>query len=124
MNTKDLCSISYPFKIVYYQNVDVNGFDFARQVVKYITNKYTNAVYFCCGQGAVGFNLLNNNQVENIKFIYCYEHALEGCRHTAKINGWEQRCRFSINLYSVKNKVDLFVADPPWWPNIMPGPKL
>jgi 16S rRNA G1207 methylase RsmC len=113
----------YPFPMVFHNNVDVNGVDFARQITKYIKKNYLHGCYFCCGQGAVGFNLLHNQQAEYMTFIDCYQPALDSCKLTAKINNWQNQCKFLPSLTS-HDLIDIFIADPPWWPTVLPGPEL
>jgi hypothetical protein len=119
----DISKISYPFPIVFYDNVDINGFDFPRIIIKHITKNYERACYFCCGKGATGFYLLNNQQVKHMTFVDHYQPALDGCKITAQINGWLSNCKF-LNVLPNEGLIDVFVADPPWWPEILPGAKV
>jgi len=113
-----------PFEIRYAENVDCNGFDYPRRIFSHVKKNYERAEYFCCGHGVLGFLLLHSNKVKKIRFVDCFEPALESCTTTAKINNWYSRCEFSIILDDPKTNVDLFIGDPPWWPEILSGPKL
>jgi hypothetical protein len=119
-----LHSVFYPFTILYHDNVDLNGFDYAIRISQLIKKNYDNCLYFCCGQGAIGFHLLNKQQVKTITFVDCFEPALDGCKITAKHNGWANSCKFLNDLDLITTPIDLFIADPPWWFEKLPGQQL
>ena len=104
-----LCRV--PFEIRYYENVDLNGFDIPRSVLKYIRKRYQKGYYHCCGQGNIGHYLLHRQLVDTMHFTDIYEPALKGCKETVDLHGWE--ATFSKNL--IDDTFDLFIADPPWF---------
>ena len=113
---------TFPVDIRYHENVNVNGFDFPRSIVKLLNRTYNRVDYFCCGTGAVGFHLLHKNLANTVRFIDCFEPAIKGCQITAELNGWSDRISFAHSLEALDQQVDLFIGDPPWWPEILPGP--
>lgn len=115
---------NFPVEIQYYPDVNVNGFDFPRPIIKLLTRQYNQADYFCCGNGALGFNLLHKNIAKKVRFIDCFAPAIKGCQLTAELNGWSKQTDFASKLSDNDSSVDLFIGDPPWWPEVLPGPEL
>jgi len=109
-----------PLQIRYYENVDLNGFDIPRSVLKYIRKKYQRGYYHCCGQGNIGHHLLHRGLVDTMHFTDIYEPALEGCKETVDLHGW--MATFSQDL--IDDQFDLFIADPPWWNRPFSGSQL
>ena len=103
-----------PFEIRYLTEVDCNGFDYHKHVLKYITKHYQNGFFHCCGHGNIGMHLLYQQQVQHMHFCDIYQPALIGCQATCDLYGWS--ASFSNNL--VDQQYDLFIADPPWWPEL------
>ena len=51
-----------------------------------------------------------------MNFIDHFPPALESCQLTATTNNWQDRISCFSSLQDCDRTVDLFIADPPWWP--------
>jgi len=121
-----LNQVNLGYNLYYYPEVDVNGFDFARQVVRIISkygqkNIYNHAHYHACGQGAVGFDLLHQKKCQTVTLCDPYEPARRGCEITSERQGWQDCVTVIPDLTKVGQKIDLFVSDLPWWRETLPG---
>ena len=112
------------FKILYYQNVDIDGlwvrYDFARLISRHGRKRqYQRAHEWCAGHGAIGFELLASELCQHLVLTDCYAPATQGCEFTAAANNIQHK----VTVYTcdhlmdvpVTEKWDLFVVNPPWW---------
>jgi methylase of polypeptide subunit release factors len=115
------------FKILYYENVDIDGlwvrYDFARLIAKYGKKQsYQRAHEWCSGHGAIGFEILASKLCEHLVLTDCYAPAAQGCEFTAAANNIQHKTTVyncdRLSDIPVTEKWDLFVANPPWWFNL------
>ena len=111
--------------ILYYKTVDVDGFTGRQPFYDLILNTGRKKVYnraheWCCGHGAIGFKILEEQLCDHLVLTDKYEPATTGCKFTVVANDLSDK----VTVYNVENlgdlptseKWDLFIANPPWRP--------
>jgi hypothetical protein len=111
--------------ILYYENVDIDGFHGRQPFYDLIINTgrknvYNRAHEWCCGHGAIGFKILEEQLCNHLVLTDKYEPATTGCKFTVAANDLLDK----VTVYTVDNlgylptseKWDLFIANPPWRP--------
>ena len=117
--------------ILYYQEVDIDGFHCRDEFAKLIADTgskrhYCRAHEWCCGHGAIGFRSVESGLCDKLVLTDKYEPATVGCEFTVAANDLQHR----VTVYNTADlgslpgdeKWDLFVANPPWRSIFQPGP--
>jgi len=121
------------FHVYYTPEVDIDGFRCCDQFAKLIRQtgskkQYTRTHEYCCGHGAIGFKILESNLTQHLVLSDKYIPAIECCNLSVSENQLhDQVCVYpveSLTQMPKHEKWDLFVANPPWRPEIKPGPEL
>jgi methylase of polypeptide subunit release factors len=110
-------------ELVYYKNCscggEVNCEYIISLIVKHGKKHYQHAHEWCCGHGAIGFELLHRGIADHLTLSDKFEPAIVSCQFTSAINNFKDRTSiFLINQFSElpeDQKYDLIVADPPWF---------
>jgi hypothetical protein len=126
------CNTQSKFSILYHENVDIDGFrcrhEFSDLISKTGRRVYNRAHEWCCGHGAIGFQLLEDGLCQHLVLTDKFELATQDCSYTVAANGLYDKVSVytSDRLDALPNfeKWDLFVANPPWRCKILPGPDL
>ena len=121
------------YTILYYEEVDIDGFNCREEFVRLITDtgikrRYVRAHEFCCGHGAIGFKILENGLIDHLVLTDKYLPASVSCDFTRTVNDLQSLVTIyntdSICRLPTSEKWDLFIANPPWRSKINPGPEL
>ncbi len=114
--------------ILYYENVDIDGL-IARQpfydlIVKTGRKKiYNRAHEWCCGHGAIGFKMLQEQLCNHLVLTDKFLPATTSCKFTAGVNELNDLVTIYNNEFLGElpdtEKWDLFMANPPWRPELV-----
>lgn len=112
--------------ILRYNSKLEGGGNFARhdfvEIIHGLGKIYQNAMEWCAGHGAIGYELLTKNICANIHFVDIFEPAIESCLRNAEQNNLQDRVYGYVSS-TVKNLptlplIDLVVSNPPHNPDI------
>jgi len=119
--------------LLYYENVDIDGIKCRHEFSKLIKKTGHKSLYnyaheWCCGHGAIGFQLLEDGICQHLILTDKYTPATQGCEFTVVANDLQNLVTIhnTNSLSEIPNdkKWDLFVANPPWRFEIKPGPEI
>ena len=121
------------YTILYYQEVDIDGFncrdEFVNLIRKTGSKRFYNVAHeWCCGHGAIGFRILESGLCRQLILTDKHPPAIVGCEFTKTLNNLDNSVSVfhSDDMGSLPNdrQWDLFVANPPWRSRVLPGPEL
>jgi hypothetical protein len=121
------------YTILYYESADIDGFDCREEFANLIHRTgskryYKRAHEWCCGHGAIGFKLLETGLCKHLVLTDKHQPATIGCEFTVALNDLHQHVSVynsdSLGALPESEQWDLFVANPPWRSQILPGPDL
>lgn len=126
------CNNESRFLILYHENVDIDGFncrrEFSNLIAKTGKRFYHRAHEWCCGHGAIGFQLLEDGLCKHLVLTDNFETATQDCLYTVAANSLHDKVTVytshKLNQLPESEKWDLFVANPPWRSKILPEPDL
>lgn len=116
--------------ILYYDNVDIDGFAVRSALAKLVAETghkkhYQRAHEWCCGHGAIGFELLEQGLCDHLVLTDKFGPATQGCCFTVAANDLQSQVTVytsdSLGDLPADEKWDLFVANPPWRPTVEHG---
>ena len=119
--------------LLYHENVDIDGIKCRQEFSNLIRTTgrkifYNRAHEWCCGHGAIGFQLLEDGLCANLVLTDKYQPATQGCEFTVAANDLQNNvtvyCADSLADLPRTEQWDLFVANPPWRSKILPGPEV
>lgn len=92
------------------------------EIIRKLNRTYQNAMEWCAGHGAIGYELLTKNICENIHFVDIFAPAIESCIKNAQDNSLKHSV-FGYVSGTIKNLphmplIDLVVSNPPHNPDI------
>ena len=109
--------------LLYYSNVDIDGifcrYEFSLLLQKNKRKKvYNRAHEGFAGNGAIGFQLLDDRHCKSLVLSDIYQPAIQGCAFTVALNNLTDK----VTLYNTDmfdnipdtERWDLYVANPPW----------
>jgi methylase of polypeptide subunit release factors len=115
--------------IYYNESVDCDGLDVRQEFYELINktkrkSKYQRAHEWCCGHGAIGYKILQEDLCHHLVLTDKFKLATDCCQLTALNNNL-----LCVSIYNCDSlghlpkseKWDLFVANPPWRFMSMPG---
>ena len=111
------------YTILYNENVDIDGFRSRNDIanlIKRVGKKptYNRAHEWCCGHGAIGFKLLEDDICTQLVLTDIFQPAIQGCDLTVATNKLHNHvttyCTNTLTSLPDVEKWDLFVANPPW----------
>jgi methylase of polypeptide subunit release factors len=119
--------------VLYYEGVDSDGlrarYDFSQLILR--TGKktqYQRAHEWCCGHGAIGFQLLEDGLCKTLVLTDKHEPAVIGCQFTVAANNLDNVVTVyqndDIGQLPKYERWDLFVANPPWRSHLKSGPSM
>lgn len=108
------------FIINYHHTLDGGG-NYAKrdfvEIIQSLGKTYQNAMEWCAGHGAIGYELLTKNICKNIHFMDVFPPAIETCLVNAKRNNVEDRVfgyvSSTIQGIGQMPPIDLVVSNPP-----------
>lgn len=119
--------------LLYYEGIDSDGLRARNEFSQLIsrtgkTTQYQRAHEWCCGHGAIGFQLLEDAICKTLVLTDKYEPAVVGCQFTIAANNLEELVtvyhNHNIDHLPKHERWDLFVANPPWRSHLKPGPDM
>jgi methylase of polypeptide subunit release factors len=118
------------FKFFYYKKYDICGPDIAVKFNEFIQknfkeNTYQKGFEYCCGNGAIGFKLLQQETIKHLTMSDINSELTETIEKTADSNGWTDKIKFVVSekLTDIPvEKFDFIVGNPPWRSFMIPGP--
>jgi hypothetical protein len=117
--------------LLYYETVEIDGIGCRKEFSELIRNTkqkrfYNRAHEWCCGHGAIGFQLLEDGLCANLVLTDKHPPATQGCEFTVCANDLKNNvtvyCTDDLANLPESEQWDLFVANPPWRSKFLPGP--
>jgi methylase of polypeptide subunit release factors len=109
-------SFSQPdFQFLYVEGTDSGGFahkDRVNSVIKRtgLKQRYNHAHEWCCGHGAMGFNLLIDGICSKVTLSDVDHLSMLGCQFTVAANSMQDK----VNTFLIEEFTDIPIPDEPW----------
>jgi len=132
MTDRIFCDSRSRYKIMYHESVDIDGLacrrEFSRLIQQTGKRIYNRAHEWCCGHGAIGFQLLEDGLCKHLVLTDKFFTAIQDCLYTQAVNNLHDCVTIyhseSLAILPDTEKWDLFVCNPPWRSKILPGAEL
>jgi methylase of polypeptide subunit release factors len=103
------------FHLLYAAYMDSGGIGYSELVRHAITQTgakkhYNHAHEWCCGHGAMGFNLLYKNFCDQVTLTDINPDCIRCCEFTSAVNNQKDQ----VNLFQIENLSDIPIPSQPW----------